>query len=182
MKRSKLNTLLDELTGTVQQFLSLTEEKQTILARERAARQQLETATTGPRFDDDETAAKVSTAATMIATIEGRRVHIQKNLKPLLEKLREHLRLAEEHWTAIVRLNGDQLAQRFYKAISSFYEGGKTPDIQTVPAWNELNRSALWHGCYVEMNESNAISMVNDFILTVQRNLTTIDLTLADKE
>jgi hypothetical protein len=180
MKKRLLDTLVENLAASTKRFIALQEEKSALSAKEKEARAALEAATEDGILYGDKVSADVLAASTMIATIEGRRGYIVKNLRNLAEILRKELRLVDNCWTAHVRANGNQIAARYYRAVAPFWPDGGQPHHEMLPLWQSNNR-AIWQGSPCELTEENTLSTINFFMELVSEHTARLDLTLAEQ-
>jgi hypothetical protein len=185
--KAELHILLEALVVTITKFNALKDEKDSLKDKERQAREQLEAATTGERMDDDETARKVRAASIMISTIEGRRGHLTKALKPVLATLKDQLRAVDRKWSGIVAAHRDRDEARYNAAIAPFYPDAgphEIPHFQTTGAFNAINK-ALWNaegGAITSMTEDNARQTINGFVCQVESWADSFNLGILDTE
>jgi hypothetical protein len=172
---------LDTLCSLTKHFLDFRDEKAALDKAEGDAKESLGVAASSGRFDSDRTRQQVDIFSTTLATIRARREHIEKAMVPLLENMRAVLRRADSTWTSIVRANGDKIAANYHKAIAPFYPDGGCPHYETLPLWNNNNR-ANYHRHVQELNEGNALDMVQTFSALVQDNIGNLDTSLAESK
>jgi hypothetical protein len=177
---------IDALTIITREFKNLTAEKPSLDAREAVARQELEAAASAGPLDDPKISRKISEATASLDAIHARRAFIDRELRPLLGRLRDALRAADAQWTRIVRAEGDRIAANFYKVNTPFYLGSEREakrqlNHETLPAWNKNNR-ALWHGSALELNADNALATVSSFNGQVSAHFKNFNLAVQPSE
>ncbi|HZM02578.1 MAG TPA: hypothetical protein VFC44_06110 [Candidatus Saccharimonadales bacterium] len=174
-----MNKILDKIAAIGFRFNDLRAEQISLGRKEAEQKEEIARATADAPLDDPKVARRVHAARGMLDIIAGRLAHVENQLKPIIDEMRQAFEEAEHQWTFYVRRQGDAIEARFYKAILPFWSGDEKEarhalSCEHLPLWHENNRRLFLDTR--RLDAENAVQLIGSFIAKVEAHMGDLDI------